>query len=287
MTGAELLDGKALARQVRAELETEVKAAAEAAGRPPGLAVVLVGEDPASAIYVGRKEKLAGKAGIRSFSHRLPAETTQEELEALLDELGSKDEVDGILVQLPLPGHLDSDRALLRIPAEKDVDGLTPVSLGRLAQGDEHLVPCTPRGVIRMLDTAGFEYSGAKALVIGRSRLVGKPMAYLLTNRNATVTIAHSRTKDLPALVGQSELVVAAVGRKGMVQGSWLKLGAWVVDVGIHRNDDGTLAGDVAPDARDRAAKLTPVPGGVGPMTIAMLLENTFLAFQARVAGPA
>lgn len=281
---AEVLDGKGLARRVRQELKEQVAALADGVGRGPCLAVVLVGDDPASQIYVSSKEKAAARIGMTSIARRLPADCDQATLEATLAELAADDGVDGILLQLPLPRGLDSDAALLVIPPEKDVDGLHPRNIGELAIGHEHLVPCTPRGVIRLLDDAGFAYQGAAALVIGRSRLVGRPMAFLLTNRSATVTVAHSRSRDLPALVGAADLVVAAVGKRGLVEGAWLRPGAWVVDVGIHRLEDGTLCGDVDyASARDRAARITPVPGGVGPMTIAMLLENTLLACRARL----
>lgn len=278
---AKLLDGKITARNVRRELKARIAEKVEAIGRPPFLAVVLVGDDPASQVYVAKKEKFAGRVGMETTTHTLPATSTQEEVEALVRSLGADSGVDGILVQLPLPGDLDSDRVVRCIPPEKDADGLNVVNLAELAVGNECLVPCTPKGVIRLLDEAGFPFEGAEVLVIGRSRLVGKPMAYLLTNRNATVTLAHSRTRNLADLARKADLVVAAVGRKRMVTGDWIQEGAWVIDVGIHREEDGSLCGDVDFDSVEpRASHLTPVPGGVGPMTISMLLENTVDAWE-------
>lgn len=281
---AEILDGKGLARRVRKGLKERAAALAATHGRPPGLAVVLVGGDPASAIYVGKKERLAGKAGYRSWAERLPGDTSQSDLEGHLRAFAEDDAVDGILLQLPLPEGLDQEAALACIPEAKDVDGLTRASQASCFLGDPGLRPCTPKGVVRMLEDAGFEFSGARALVIGRSRLVGKPLAAMLTGKNCTVTLAHSRTKDLEGEVGRADLVCAAVGVPELVQGRWLKPGAWVVDVGIHRRDDGSLCGDVEQEsAASAAAYLTPVPGGVGPMTIAMLLENTAEAMERRV----
>jgi methylenetetrahydrofolate dehydrogenase (NADP+)/methenyltetrahydrofolate cyclohydrolase len=287
---AEILDGKGLARRVRKGLKERAAELAEKHGRPPGLAVVLVGDDPASAIYVGKKEKLATKIGYRSWVERMTADTAQSDLEGKLRALAEDDAVDGILLQLPLPKGLDTDAALACIPVEKDVDGLTHASQARCFLDEPGLRPCTPKGVVRMLEDAGFEFSGARALVIGRSRLVGKPLATMLTGKNCTVTLAHSRTKDLAGEARRADLVCAAVGKAELVRGDWLKPGAWVVDVGIHRKDDGSLCGDVAfEEASEVAARLSPVPGGVGPMTIAMLLENTAEAMERRVtevSGP-
>ncbi len=280
--GAGILDGKKLSRQVEAELRNRVAALG---GRPPGLAVVLVGEDPASQVYVANKEKAAARVGFASRLFRLPAETGETEVLALVGRLAADPEVDGILVQLPLPRAIDADRVLASIPPDKDVDGFHVENLGRLALGEERVVACTPKGVIRLLDSQGFAYPGARALVIGRSRIVGKPMSYLLVNRNCTVTVAHSKTRDLAGEVARADLVVAAVGVRGLIRGEWLKPGAWVVDVGMHRDEAGRLSGDVeAEAARARAAWITPVPGGVGPMTIAMLLENTLEA-RLRAGG--
>jgi methylenetetrahydrofolate dehydrogenase (NADP+)/methenyltetrahydrofolate cyclohydrolase len=281
---AKRLDGKVLARDVRRALKVRVREQLQDQGRVPCLAVVLVGEDSASQIYVASKERMAGRVGIRSLAHRLPASTSQVDLEDLLGRLGEDKSVDGILLQLPLPEGLDEAAALEKIPPSKDVDGLHPRNLANLALGQEGLLPCTPKGVIRLLQEASFQFTGARALVIGRSRLVGKPLAYLLTNRHATVTLAHSRTRNLAELARQADLVIAAVGRREMVRGDWIQKGAWVVDVGIHRGEDGTLAGDVAfAEVAPRASHITPVPGGVGPMTISMLLENTVLAWESRL----
>lgn len=283
---ATILDGKALAKTVRGELKAAVAARVAAGDRPPGLAVVLVGDDPASQIYVGKKEKTCKRLGFASRVLRLSGDTGQEALLAEVRNLVEDPAIDGILVQLPLPKGLDEDLVLAAIPPEKDVDGFHPRNLASLALGDEGVVACTPKGVIALLDSVGFEYQGAEAVVIGRSRIVGKPMAYLLTNRNATVTLCHSRTRALEAHVRRADLVVAAVGRKHLVKGAWIREGAAVIDVGIHRNDDGTLAGDVEFEAaRTRAGSITPVPGGVGPMTIAMLLQNTFEAYERSLGG--
>ena len=280
---AELIDGKALAKEVRAEVAGRAQAFAADHGRAPGLHVVLVGEDPASQVYVRNKERAAGRAGIAGQVHRLPAETTETDLLALVRQLNEAAEIDGILVQLPLPDHLDDQTIVDAIDPRKDVDGLHPFNAGLLTVGRQGLRPCTPSGCMRMLDHVGCEPKGKRALVLGRSTLVGKPIALMLLERHATVTIAHSRTEDLGARVHEADIVVAAVGRPNLVAGDWIKEGAVVIDVGINRLDDGTLTGDVDFEgAAARASYITPVPGGVGPMTIAMLLSNTVDAAEAR-----
>ncbi len=276
-----VLDGKAVAAQVRAEVATR---AAELASRgvQPTLAVVLVGDDPASAVYVRSKTKAAIGAGVTPRDHHLPAQTTQGELLALIEQLNRDPEVDGILVQLPLPPHLDADLVISALDPEKDVDGLHPVSLGRLAQGRPTVVPCTPKGCMRLLAEAGVALRGARAVVLGRSLLVGRPMALLLANADATVTLCHSRTRELEREIARAEIVVAAVGRPEMVRGASLAPGSVVLDVGINRLADGRLVGDVAFDETEHVGAITPVPGGVGPLTIACLLENTIEAAQRR-----
>jgi methylenetetrahydrofolate dehydrogenase (NADP+)/methenyltetrahydrofolate cyclohydrolase len=279
---AQIIDGKAIALKVRGEVKAGVSALV-AAGRTPGLAVVLVGDDPASAVYVRNKSKAAAECGVTVFDHKLPATTSQAELGALVTQLGLDPAVDGILVQLPLPKGLDEKAIIALVPPDKDVDGLTSASAGRLVQGLSTFESCTPKGCMRLLAEAGVDLRGARALVIGRSVLVGKPMAALLTNADATVTIAHSRTRDLAEEVGRADVVIAAIGRPEFVKGAWIREGAAVIDVGINRLDSGKLVGDVefAP-AAERARCITPVPGGVGPMTIAMLLANTLESAQRR-----
>ena len=277
MTG-QILDGKATAMAVREGVAARV-AALVADGVQPGLAVVLVGEDPASQVYVRNKDKAASAAGIAVQTRKLPAETTQAELEAVVLELNEDAAVHGILVQLPLPKGLDEQRVVEAISPEKDVDGLHPANVAALVQGVEGLQPCTPAGCIELLDRHDIALEGKHVVVIGRSQLVGKPVAQLALGRNATVTICHSRTKDLAAEVVRADVIVAAVGWAELVQGDWVKPGAVVLDVGINRGDDGKLVGDVDFEAASqRAAWITPVPGGVGPMTIAMLLANTVTA---------
>lgn len=284
MTGeARIIDGKAAAAALRAEIAREVAAIKAARGLVPGLHVVLVGEDPASKVYVASKEKLAVEIGMNSVAHRLPAETTEAELLAKLAELNADDNVDGILVQLPLPKHIDTGRIIDAIDPAKDVDGLHPINAGLLAGGKNGLVPCTPLGSMLLLKQALPSLSGLDAVVIGRSELVGRPVAQLLLQADCTVTIAHSRTRDLPAVVRRADIVIAAVGRPRMVKGDWIKAGATVIDVGINRLPDGKLTGDVDfAEAVKVAGAITPVPGGVGPMTIACLLRNTLTAFKAR-----
>ena len=275
---AEIIDGKAFAANLRARVGEAAAEFAGRAGRKAGLAVVLVGDDPASAVYVRSKGKATIAANMASFEHRLPADTDQGSLIALVAQLNADPAVDGILVQLPLPRHLDEQAVVATIDPNKDVDGLTPVSAGRLALGIDGLVPCTPFGCLMLLQDQIGDLSGLDAIVIGRSILVGKPMAALLTAANCTVTLAHSRTRDLAHHVARADIVVAAVGRAGFVKGEWLKPGATVIDVGINRVD-GALVGDVEFDsAASVAGAITPVPGGVGPMTIACLLRNTLVA---------
>jgi methylenetetrahydrofolate dehydrogenase (NADP+) / methenyltetrahydrofolate cyclohydrolase len=267
------MDGKALAARVRADVAREV---AEL-GRAVGLATVLVGDDPASAIYVRRKREACAEAGIESIHHAPPPDVTEEDLLALVGELNADERVTGVLVQLPLPGHIDEDRVIRAVDPVKDVDGFHPVNAGLLAQGRPILPPATPAGVMEILREYEVELAGARAVVIGRSNIVGKPVALLLLAESATVTVAHSRTRELAALVGEADVVVAAVGRAGTVTADMLKPGAAVVDVGINRVE-GKVVGDVAPEAAEVAGLLTPVPGGVGPMTIAALLRNTVKA---------
>ena len=274
---ATIIDGKGIAAKVRMEVAAEVSLLAER-GIHPGWATVLVGADPASAIYVRNKVRACAEVGIESFGRDLPESTTQAELLAVVDELNADPAVHGILVQLPLPAGLDQREIIERISPEKDVDGLHPESQGRLVGGLTGLRPCTPLGSMRLLKEAGVELSGKRAVVVGRSVLVGKPIALLLLEENATVTICHSRTADLAGEIGRADVVIAALGRPEAIRGDWIKPGAAVIDVGINRTDDG-LKGDVEfASARLRAGCLTPVPGGVGPMTIAMLLRNTVSA---------
>jgi methylenetetrahydrofolate dehydrogenase (NADP+)/methenyltetrahydrofolate cyclohydrolase len=284
MTGeARIIDGKATAAALRAKIGREVAAIKAASGRVPGLHVVLVGEDPASKVYVASKERLAVEIGMNSVAHRLPVETTEAQLLAKLAELNADDAVDGILVQLPLPKHINTGRIIDAIDPAKDVDGLHPINAGLLAGGKNGLVPCTPLGSMLLLKQALPSLSGLDAVVIGRSELVGRPVAQLLLQADCTVTIAHSRTRDLASVVKRADIVIAAVGRPRMVKGDWIKPGATVIDVGINRLPDGKLTGDVDfTEAVKVAGAITPVPGGVGPMTIACLLKNTLTAFHAR-----
>lgn len=278
---AHVIDGKVVAHTLRGEVATAA-AALRARGIAPTLAVVLVGDDPASAVYVKSKTKAAREANVDVRDHKLPQTTTQAEVMALVASLNADPVVDGILVQMPLPAHLDSEAVLRSLDPDKDVDGLHPTSLGYLAQGRPVFSPCTPKGCMRLLREVNTELEGARAVVIGRSVLVGKPIAYLLANANATVTMCHSKTRDLASEVRRAEIVVAAVGRPEMIRGEWIADGAVVLDVGINRVD-GKLIGDVEYAAAARRARaITPVPGGVGPMTIACLLENTVEAARRR-----
>ena len=282
---AEVIDGKAFAAQLRERVGVQAAKFEEQTGRKAGLAVVLVGEDPASQVYVRSKHKATVAANMESFEHRLPADTSDADLLALVERLNNDTAVDGILVQLPLPGHLDEQAVIAAISPDKDVDGFHVINAGRLAVGQTGFVPCTPLGCMMLLADRLGDLSGLEAVVIGRSNIVGKPMAQLLLDANATVTIAHSRTKDLPGVVRRADIVVAAVGRPEMVKGDWLKDGATIIDVGINRlppepgSDKGRLVGDVDyAAAQNVASAITPVPGGVGPMTIAVLLRNTLVA---------
>jgi len=291
---AKLIDGRAAAAALRARVAETAAAFEKTAGRPPGLAVVLVGDHPPSAAYVRSKGKATIEAGMASFEHKLPADIGHDELLALVDRLNAVEAVDGILVQMPLPKHMDEAAVLMRIDPAKDVDGFHPVNAGLLATGMDGLVPCTPLGCLMLLEQELGDLSGLDAIVVGRSNIVGKPMAQLLIRASCTVTVAHSRTRDLPAAVRRADIVVAAVGRPELIRGDWLKPGATVIDVGQERVDqpDGTrkLLGDVAFDeATEVAGAITPVPGGVGPMTIACLLRNTVVAAHRRagLADPA
>jgi len=283
MTRASIIDGKAVAEALRTEVAAGAAQLKRERDITPGLAVVLVGEDPASQVYVRTKAKMTRAAGMLSLEHKLPADTSQAALLALIAELNRRPDVHGILVQLPLPKHIDSGVVIEAIDPTKDVDGFHPVNVGRLASGGRALVPCTPSGCLILAKTVRPELAGLEAVVIGRSNIVGKPMAQLLLAESCTVTIAHSRTRDLPAVVRRADLVVAAVGRAEMVKGSWIKPGATVIDVGIQRvttpDGKGRLVGDVAFEEVARVAgAITPVPGGVGPMTVACLLKNTLEA---------
>ncbi len=283
-TLARRIDGKVFAAGLRARLAAEIPSL----GFQPGLAVVLVGEDPASQVYVRNKAQQTVEVGMRSFEHKLPAETTEAEVLALVARLNADPAVDGILVQLPLPKHIDADKVLLTIDPAKDVDGFHPVNAGRLATGANALVPCTPLGCLMLLQDLHGSLAGMEAVIVGRSNIVGKPMAQLLLKADCTVTIAHSRSRDLPALCRRADILVAAVGRPEMIRGDWIKPGATVIDVGINRlppdaSGKSRLVGDVAfAEAEKLAGAITPVPGGVGPMTIACLLHNTVTAAKAR-----
>jgi methylenetetrahydrofolate dehydrogenase (NADP+) / methenyltetrahydrofolate cyclohydrolase len=285
---ATIIDGKAMAERLRLQIAAEIACWKEQGRRIPGLAVVLVGNDPASEVYVGSKARQTTAAGMRSFEHRLPAETSQQDLLALISRLNADQYVNGILVQLPLPPHIDTDCVIRAIDAAKDVDGFHPKNAGRLMRGLPSLVPCTPLGCMLLLQTAITNLSGMHAVVIGRSNIVGKPIAQLLLQADCTVTVGHSRSRDLPAICRQADILIAAVGRPEMVRGDWIKPGATVIDVGINRlpaegKAKGRLVGDVAfEEAKHVAGAITPVPGGVGPMTIACLLQNTLQAAGAR-----
>jgi methylenetetrahydrofolate dehydrogenase (NADP+)/methenyltetrahydrofolate cyclohydrolase len=275
-----LIDGKAVSARIRRELTEEVARFKEATGVTPGLAVVLVGEDPASQTYVRSKEKSTVKVGMYSEVHRLPAETGEAQLLALVDKLNKEPKIHGILVQLPLPGHMDETKVLNAIDPAKDVDGFHPVNAGRLFTGQESFIPCTPHGIMELLADGGVDLRGKQAVVVGRSNIVGKPIAMLLLQKHATVTICHSRTADLGAVTRQADVLVVAVGRPNFIRGEMVKPGAVVIDVGINRVD-GALVGDVDfQSVSEVAGSITPVPGGVGPMTITMLLKNTLAAAQ-------
>ena len=274
-----IIDGKAVAKQVREEVRRDTERLRGDHGVVPGLGVVLVGEDPASRLYVRNKEKACADAGIRSVEHRLPASVTQPELLDLIGRLNQDPAIHGILVQLPLPDHIAADRILEAVSPDKDVDGFHPVNQGLLLSGGDGFKPCTPLGIMRLLDSVDCELKGKTALVVGRSNIVGKPVALMLLARHATVTLCHSRTLDLGGEVGRADVVVAAVGKAHAIRGEWIKPGAVVIDVGINRLPTGKLAGDVEFEpAQERASWISPVPGGVGPMTIGMLLSNTLLS---------
>jgi methylenetetrahydrofolate dehydrogenase (NADP+)/methenyltetrahydrofolate cyclohydrolase len=281
---AEIIDGKAIAAELRKEIARDTAELVDQ-GVTPGLAVVLVGEDPASRVYVSMKEKACAAAGIFSDEHRLPAETSETELLALIAALNADPRIDGILVQLPLPEHIDESKVLEAISPDKDVDGFHPYNVGRLVTGKPLFQPCTPYGVMKLLERTGVDLKGKEVVVVGRSNIVGKPVALMCLAEHATVTICHSRTVDLPKRVAQADVVIAAVGRPEMIQGEWIKPGAVVIDVGVNRVGEKKLVGDVDfAGASERAAAITPVPGGVGPMTITMLLFNTLVSAKRRAA---
>jgi len=278
---AQLIDGKAIAAQVKSEVKQAVSERVGKGKRPPGLAVILVGENPASEVYVRNKRKACEEAGLLSRSYDLPASTSQEGLLKLIDELNEDAEIDGILVQLPVPEHIDPETIIERIRPDKDVDGFHPYNIGRLALRMPALQPCTPFGVMRLLDSVGEPYKGRNAVIVGASNIVGRPMALELMLAGATVTVCHRFTKDTAEHVGRADIVVVAVCKPGLVKGEWIKPGATVIDVGINRTAEGKLVGDVEFElAAERAAYITPVPGGVGPMTVAMLISNTLTACE-------
>lgn len=302
---ARILDGKGTARDLREETASEVRRFTTAGHAPPRLEVVLVGEDPASQVYVRNKAKACSAAGIHSDLQRLPSDISESRLLALIDSMNRRDEVDGILVQMPLPSHIDAGRVIAAVDPDKDVDGFHPRNVGRLWAGEPALVPCTPAGIIELLERSGIRFEGSEAVIIGRSDIVGKPMAALLLHRHATVTLCHSRTRNLPAVASRADILVAAIGRPAFVTGEFIRPGATVIDVGINQLTDPeaaailfegnpkriarvrekgyTLVGDVHPaEAGRRAGAITPVPGGVGPLTIALLIRNTLQAAKAR-----
>ncbi|WP_251978239.1 bifunctional methylenetetrahydrofolate dehydrogenase/methenyltetrahydrofolate cyclohydrolase FolD [Salinicola avicenniae] len=283
---AQLIDGKRIAGAIRQQVKTEVEQRLQQGRRRPGLAVILVGHDPASEIYVSHKHRACENAGISSFSHRLEADTSQQALEAVIDSLNADDAVDGILLQLPLPPHLDANPLLERIRPDKDVDGFHPYNLGRLAQRLPLLRPCTPKGIMTLLEQSGIALRGLEATVVGASNIVGRPMSLELLLAGCTTTVCHRFTQDLEAKVRQADLLVVAAGKPGLIDGRWVKSGAVVIDVGMNRREDGSLVGDVDFDsAAERASWITPVPGGVGPMTVATLLQNTLQAAELHDAA--
>jgi methylenetetrahydrofolate dehydrogenase (NADP+)/methenyltetrahydrofolate cyclohydrolase len=281
---ATVIDGKAVAATVRERVRGEVEELSAQLGRPPGLATVLVGDDPASAIYVRRKREACEEVGIRSIHHEPDGAIPQDDLLELVAELNDSDDVDGILVQLPLPEQIDAGAIVASLDPGKDVDGLTPISAGRLARGEPGLVPCTPQGIMELLASVDVDPSGKEAVIVGRSNLIGRPLFSLLLGANATVTVCHSRTRDLGAVCRRAEILVAAAGQPGLIDAEMIRPGATVIDVGTNRTDEG-LVGDVDFEAAvEVAGAITPVPGGVGPMTIAMLLSNTVQAARARLS---
>lgn len=276
---AEIISGKIVSEKLRQEIKLDVAEYIKECGRIPGLAVVLVGDDPASTVYVRNKHKACLEVGINSFEINMPTETTEDEILSVIDRLNADDAVDGILVQLPLPRHINEEKVINRIDPEKDVDAFSPSNVGRIVIGKYSFLPCTPAGVMALLDHYNIEIEGKRCVVIGRSNIVGKPMALLLLERNGTVTVCHSRTKNISEITREADIIVCAVGRAGFLRGDMVKQGAVVIDVGINRNADGKLCGDVAFDeVAEIASYITPVPGGVGPMTIAMLMNNTLIA---------
>jgi len=283
---ARTIDGKAIAGEIRREVRSASDTLAARGVRRPGLAVVMVGEDAASAVYVRNKRRACAESGIESVAHDLPKSASESQLLALIDQLNADPAIDGILVQLPLPRQIRAEAVIERIDPAKDVDGFHPYNIGRLAQGTPLLRPCTPYGVILMLERSGIAIEGADAVIVGRSNIVGRPMALELVMRGATITVCHSRTKDLPGHVAAADIVVAAIGKPEFVPGAWIRPGAAVIDVGINRLPDGRLVGDVQFEAaRERAGFISPVPGGVGPMTVAVLMKNTLEAATRRLAG--
>jgi methylenetetrahydrofolate dehydrogenase (NADP+)/methenyltetrahydrofolate cyclohydrolase len=285
---ASIIDGKAISAQIRAELTQEVSNLKSQKGVTPGLAVVLVGEDPASKVYVGQKEKACNELGLLSRKYHLPAETTEAELLALVEKLNADPEIDGILVQLPLPKQIDDKKVIATIHPDKDVDGFHPVNQGRLVIGTDGFKPCTPYGCIHLLKRSGVNLVGAETVVVGRSNIVGKPVTLMLIQENATVTVCHSKTKDLGAVCRRADVLVVAIGRPKMITADMVKEGAVVIDVGVNRLPDGKLCGDVDYESvAQKASQITPVPGGVGPMTIAMLMFNTVNSARRRAGLPA
>ncbi len=281
---AKLIDGKAISAEVRAEIKAETAEFSEKNGFRPGLAVVIVGEDPASQVYVRNKKRACEEVGFYSESYELPENTTQEELEALVDKLNANDKIHGILVQLPLPKHLDEEKVLLRIDPEKDVDAFHPYNVGRIMMGNYRFLPCTPAGVMTLLERSGISIEGKHCVVVGRSNIVGKPMAMLLLHANATVTICHSRTQNLKEECKRADILIAAIGKADFFGADMVKEGAVVIDVGMNRRADGKLTGDVDfASVEPIASYITPVPGGVGPMTITMLMQNTLTAAKNKV----
>ncbi len=284
MTTAKILDGKALSERMRKDMHADVSNMVKKHGRAPGLAVILVGDDPASHVYVKNKKLACEKVGIVSFSHQLPADTTQQHILGLIVELNQDPRVDGILVQLPLPEHIDSEAIIIAINPDKDVDGFHPYNIGSLTARMPGLRPCTPFGCMKLLEETGIDLHGQEAVIVGASNMVGRPMALELLLAGATVTITHRFSLDLKSHIERADIVVAAAGKQGLIQGKWIKKGAIVIDVGIHRLDNGSLTGDVEfESAAKHASWITPVPGGVGPMTITMLLYNTITAFRTHV----
>lgn len=278
---AQILDGKAIAHQIQDSLAKEVQEFREKTGRVPGLHVIVVGNDPASQVYVRNKHRTCEKLGFASTVHELPENATFNEVLQRIDELNSSPDVNGILVQLPLPGQMDAQKVMLRISPEKDVDGFNPINVGKLVAGNPLFIPCTPAGIVELISHTGISVEGKEALVIGRSNIVGKPLSLLLLQKNATVTIAHSRTRDLPEVASRADILVVAIGKPAFATSDFIKDGAVVIDVGINRDERGKLTGDVDFEAaRKKASWFTPVPGGVGPMTIAMLMKNTMKAFR-------